>query len=173
MGARGPMGKRSSEQLGHSPRSVDAVEVDLGKTIVKVVERPEVNEDWHKVARMVYESFEQSAQAVYYEPTDWVVAYVFCESLSRDLKPQVVGVSPGYFNDKTGEYAEGDVHMAVIPLKGGSLSAYTKVMTNLLMTETDRRRAGIEIERAAFYAQSSELPDGVADLDAHRANLTG
>lgn len=173
MGARGPAGKRSEEQLGHSPRKVDTVEVDLNKTIVKVVERPLPDEKWHHIAKMVYDSFEQSAQVVYYEPTDWAQAYIFCESLSRDLSPQVVGVTEGHYDPESKEFTAGEVHMAVIPLKGSSLSAYLKSMSNLLMTETDRRRAHIEIKRAAFYEQSAELPTGVTDIAAYRQDLTG
>lgn len=173
MGARGPTGKRSEEQLGHSPRKVDTVEIDLNQTIVRVVNRPVPDEKWHHIAKMVFDSFEQSAQVVYYEPTDWAQAYIFCESLSRDLSPQVVGVGEGHYDTVAEEYVPGEVHMAVIPLKGGSLSAYLKAMSNLLMTETDRRRTGIEIKRAAFYEQTSELPTGVANIAAYRQDLTG
>jgi hypothetical protein len=55
---------------------------------------------------------------------------------SRDLNPQVVGITDS-----------GKVVTSVIPLKGASLSAYLRAMNVLLVTEGDRRRLQVELER--------------------------
>lgn len=160
----GRIPKRSDELLGHSPtRAIPVVKLDLADIIAQEVEIPVANEKWHVVALQIWESLTESAQSVYYEPSDWAVAYLMCESLSRDLKPQVVGV-----NEETGQPV-----MAKIPLKGASLSAYIKMMTNLLVTEVDRRRAGVEIVRAQHQSTPEELDDNVTKLDDYRDNLTG
>lgn len=165
MAATGPVPKRSEELLGHSPkdRAIQVEKLDLASIIAQVVEIPVAPNSWHNVAKLWYDSLSQSAQAVYYEPSDWAQAYLVAESISRDLKPQVVGVS-----EETGEAI-----FAKIPLKGSSLSAYLKSMTNLLVTEVDRRRAGVEIKRASQDGPSTGLPEGVASLDEHRKNITG
>jgi len=83
-------------------------------------------------------------QQAFYEPSDWAWAWIVAESISRDLKPQVVGIV-----EETGE-----VVRAIIPMKGASLAAYLKAMTALLATEGDRRRANMELERAGAGAAS-------------------
>jgi len=80
------------------------------------------------------------------------VAVLIAESMSRDLEPQVVGIA-----EKTGEIA-----YATIPLKGASLSAYLRAMSVLMVTEGDRRRLSLELNRAA----------GKTDPDADRADAT-
>jgi hypothetical protein len=103
-----------------------------------MVEVPKPNSKWHPIAKRWFESLAMSGQSrKYYEPSDWATAYLIAESMSRDLKPQVVGI-----NEETGEPV-----MAVIPLKGASLAAYLKAFTALLVTEGDRRRARVELER--------------------------
>ena len=57
-------------------------------------------------------------------------------SLSRDLLPQVVGITE-----------EGDVVRDTIPLKGASLNAYLKSFAALMMLEGDRRKLRVELER--------------------------
>jgi hypothetical protein len=60
---------------------------------------------------------------------------VLAESLSRDLKPQVVGFTK-----------EGEPVIASVPIKGASLTAYLRGMSSLLVTEGDRRRIQLELE---------------------------
>ena len=82
-----------------------------------------------------------------------------CESISRDLEEQVVGITES-----------GDVVRAHIPMKGASLSAYLKAFTALMLTEGDRRKARLEIERADAGADAAAAakkdPDVVLDRAA-------
>ncbi|MBC7594113.1 MAG: hypothetical protein H7288_09275 [Kineosporiaceae bacterium] len=66
-------------------------------------------------------------------------------------------------------------HVSVVPLKGGSLRAYIKGFTNLLMTEVDRRRAGIEINRATQLGVIDQLDaaDNVVDFKTAREKSVG
>lgn len=157
----GPPPKRSSERRRRNKPAVPLETVDLSKTIAKVVEIPKAKSTWHEAAKLWYESLSKSGQAVFLEPSDWAVAYLMAESLSRDLKPQPIGITE-----------DGVVKMAQVPMKGASLSAYLKTMTELLVTEASRRRAQIEIERANLRAgaEAEETPAGVTSIESRRAD---
>lgn len=151
MGTRGPVPKRSEAR-----RRTNEPETPIDRApAAETVEVPEPDADWHATARRIWDSLAASGQSRYYEPSDWSAAYLMCESISRDLRPQVVGVV------QQGPNA-GDIAYAEIPLKGASLSAYRAVMATLLMTEGDRRRASLELQRGS---------DG-PDPDAERAEGT-
>lgn len=159
MGARGPAGKRSTELMGHGAakaRDEQVTKVDVDQIAI-TVEAPAADESWHEVAKVWYNSLRTSAQRMFYEPSDWAMAYVIAESLSRDMSDQVVGIAP----------ESGEVLYAEIPLKGASLSAYLKAMSMLLVSEADRRRARIEITRAGATEEDAS-PTTVEDLLAAR-----
>ncbi len=167
MGDRGPAPKRSEERIRRAePETGAPTRIDA--TDLAEVEAPVADQDWHPVAIQLYESLKESAQSFYYEPSDWSYAYVVCESLSRDLKPQFVGFE-NVGDDQTRAVAQ------VIPLKGGSLTAYTKAMSLLGVTETDRRRMGVEIVRAAQKRDltGDDVADGVVSMEDWRDALTG
>lgn len=155
MGARGPAPKRAAERRrrnkGSKPESVEAA----GK-----VEQPEPVDDWHPIAAGWYTSLAESGQAQFYEPSDWALAQILAESMSRDLKPQIVAVNPET-NEPT---------FAKKPLNGSSLGAYLKGMTNLMVSEGDRRRAQLEIERGEV---TPEQPAGVTALADYKKSLAG
>lgn len=154
-GRGGPVPKRSNQRHGHRAKSeLEAIDRVPGAANVEV---PPAEKAWHPVARRWYESLAESGQAYFYEPSDWATAYLIAESISRDLKPQVVGLHP-----ETGKPVK-----ASIPMKGASLAAYLKAMTALLVTEGDRRRVRVELERGQV---EEEAPD-VSWIDEARARL--
>jgi hypothetical protein len=101
---------------------------------------PTADEDWHPVARMWFESLASSGQSRFYEPSDWSMAFLIAESISRDLKPQFIGFVQTGRDSQEAEYG-------TIPIKGASLGAYLKAMGSLLVSEGDRRRARLELQR--------------------------
>lgn len=145
MGERGPPPKRSNERRRRNKGSKPTE----GKA-APVVKRPAVARDWHPIAKRWFNSLADSGQSKFYEPSDWAMAYVVAESISRDLKPQVVAVP-----EKTGEPV-----FEKVPMKGASLSAYLKAMTSLMVSEGDRRRAGIELTRPDANASEEEKDKG-------------
>lgn len=153
MGSRGPMPKRSDERLGHPTAKADLVKVEKSSGAEVVVAPPAV-ESWHPIAKSWYESLATSGQSRFYEPSDWATAVLVAESMSRDLSEQVVGITDS-----------GMVVKDVIPLKGASLGAYLKAFSVLMVTEGDRRRVRLELQRA----QSAEASDEVVVLDDYRA----
>lgn len=157
MGAHGPLPKRSEER-----RRNNKPETPLDKVgVVGPVAIPPANQKWHPVAKRVYESLKDSGQAKFYEPSDWAAIYLLAESMSRDLKPQMVAF------DET----KGKVIRAYVPIKAASLAAYLKGFAALGVTEGDRRRMGIEIERERN--ETSEADPDVAVLDRYRSRIQG
>jgi len=157
-GPRGPVPKRASQRRRRN--KPNEAEVTKGPASSEVPDAPPADEDWHPVARRWYESLQRSGQRYWYEPSDWATAYLLAESLSRDLNPQVVGITE-----------QGDVVRATIPLKGTSLSAYLKGMGVLLTTEGDRRRVRIELEKQ--QARDPDEEAAVTKIDEYRRRLEG
>lgn len=148
-GTRGPVGKRSIERRRRNKDS----KVETASAFVDIVEIPEPDASWHPIALLVYESLPDSGQSQFYEPSDWAAAYLVCESISRDLSPQFVAVTES-----------GESVYETIPLKGASLAAYLKAMSVLMVTEGDRRRMRLELERP----EEKPVPASVTALEAYR-----
>lgn len=142
----GPVPKRSEDRRR---RNTPAAGGPAKAPAAAVVPIPDADPEWHPIASRWFESLKLSGQRRWYEPSDWAVAYLIAESISMDFKPQFVGFAQTDRDQTEAEYA-------VIPLKGASLSAYLKAMGNLLATEGDRRRASIELQRAAVVDDDEE-----------------
>lgn len=133
MGKRGPVPKRDGQRRRRNKDDQPA-EKAPGAAVVEV---PAGKRSWHPAALRWYEALAGSGQSHFYEPSDWATAYVIAESMSRDLAPQVIG-----FNEKTGKAVT-----ASLPINGARLTAYLRAMSSLLVTDGDRRRVRLELER--------------------------
>lgn len=171
MGSRGPVPKRSDARRRRNAPEVPVTKVNVSELIAQEVEIPVADEDWHPTAIAWFESLSRSAQAVMFEPSDWSTAYILAEALSRELKPQPV-VVPGAMGEP------GFVEMHELPIKGSSMTALLKGFSALLVTEGDRRRLSVELERqrgkaaAEAAARAAGIPT-VADRRAARAGRAG
>jgi len=154
--ASGPIPKRSDRRRR---RNAPEVPIDTAQAATYVAV-PGPDDEWHPIARNWYMSLKDSGQSVYYEPSDWATAYLIAESISRDLREQVVGVTD-----------HGEVIMHKVPMKGASMSAYLRAMTVLLATEGDRRRSRLELQRASEADVDDDA--AVAALDQYRQRFTG
>lgn len=152
-GAGGVPPKRDAQRRRSNAPALGEATAAPGAAVVEV---PEADPEWHPVALRWFESLAKSGQSVFYEPSDWLTAFMLAESMSRELKPQTVV-------DK-----EGNVHMVSLPPKGASLAAWLKGMTTLMVTEGDRRRARLELFRPS--AGGEEDAD-VSELDDYRRRL--
>lgn len=142
-GTRGPIPKRSDMRRRRNKTDIpiDAVAARATKDYTP----PEPDPEWHPTATRLYVSLAESGQSVFYEPSDWATAYLIAESISRDLHPQFVG------HTDSGKVIERE-----IPMKGASLAAYLKAFNALMVTEGDRRRARIELERGEVDNSAEE-----------------
>lgn len=149
--------KRSEERQRRNRPVVPTSKLDVSDIIRAEVVMPDPDENWHPIARRWYEALAESAQCVYYEPSDWAVAFTMAESLSRDLNPRFAGI-----NEDTGKPM-----MVKQPLNGASINAYGKIFASLLLTEGDRRRLQIEITRSA-QVEMPDIESGTSDIAAYR-----
>lgn len=128
----GPIPKRSEERVRRNKDEAGPVEK---LAMVGDVEVPELGYDvdeldgqsLHPIAVDLYESLKDSGQAKYYEPSDWQMARVLVHLLSKVLwssKPSAQ-----------------------------MLAALNSLMSSLLLTEGERRRVRLEVERGSVEAE--------------------
>ncbi|MEU8327320.1 hypothetical protein [Micromonospora sp. NPDC048839] len=117
----------------------DVQAVTRGELRPVVVPRADAN--WHPIARMLWDSLKKSGQADFYQQSDWAFAFSLCEDLS--------------VYKKSGKRS------------GQMLQTIYSAMTNLLVTEADRRRVRIELHEA----EEEETPASVAVMDDYRRGL--
>lgn len=169
MGSRGPVPKRSDQRRRTNSPTAKKVPAKKAAAVKKATAKktaatkattpqlppafipPKADPAWHAVAKKWYASLSESGQSQFYQPSDWAVAFLIGESMSRDLIPQFVGFTES-----------GTMLKEKIPLKGASLAAYLKAFSVLLVTEGDRRRLQIELVD----------PEEPANPDSERALAT-
>lgn len=144
MGIRGPVPLRSDERLGHPHGKADEVTPD--KVVLSgAVEVPPVHEGWHGLAKSFYRSLIASGQSRYYEPSDWALAQLACHLLSDELRNED-GVNPRV------------------------MALFTDYSKRLLVSEADRRRHNMEVERVVAQSPTASTA-GVSRLDDRREAL--
>lgn len=143
MGVRGPVPKRDGQRRRRNKESkAETVPFDGNP-----VEAPPAAEDWHPIARRLYESLAESGQAQFFEPSDWQQAAWLAHETSR--------------------YLEGSKRSAMM-----FNYLWTAWATDLLATEGARRRAKLEIERLGA-AEEDEEATTIARLDEYRDRVAG
>lgn len=173
-GTRGPIPKREDLRVR---RNKEGGEVTEGPSGGYWPAHVEPDEKWHPIARLLWDSMEESGQSQFYEPSDWATAYWLCEAMSRELKPQFIGfrvTAPEY------EIVNGESLMirgssqepiqGVVPIKGASLSAIRAQMAVLMLNEGDRRRVQIELRKAqGAQSDSDGIQAALAQMQADMA----
>lgn len=146
MGARGPIGKRSEERMGHrSKNEKDSVTKAPSGAPVGLPDLPDADPLWHPIAADWYLSLRESGQAAFYQPSDWAVARYAADLMSKVL-------------------------MSERGPNGQLVAALNSVMSSLLTTEGDRRRARMELERKKPASQGGAK---VTALDDYRSAFGG
>lgn len=149
MGTRGPIGKRDDERIRRNKTDEPTATV----TAIGAVQIPELgdishNGETHSLITDMYESIKESAAVQFYEPTDWQFARLTLYTLNQEL---IAAQSNGK------------------PVGAMKLTAINQMMSALLLTEGDRRRARIEIERAPADQGGTVIE--VSDMFAQRLGL--
>jgi hypothetical protein len=108
---------------------------------------PDPSPLWDPIATDWYLSLRKSGQAAFYQPSDWAVARYAAELMSRVLDCSERGPN------------------------GQLVAALNSVMSSLLTTEGDRRRARMELERQKpGTPQASASVTAIAD---YRSSIGG
>ena len=139
MGAHGPIPKRSEERRRRNKDDGPGLVQAPAGAPAALPELPEPDPNWHDIASDWYLSLRESGQAAFYEPSDWAVARYAAELMSRALQ-----------SDR--------------PPNGQLVAALNSVMSSLLSTEGERRRARMELERKPTGPKLA----AVRPLDAYR-----
>uniref|UniRef100_A0AAU8GRZ6 Terminase small subunit n=1 Tax=Mycobacterium phage BabyBack TaxID=3158877 RepID=A0AAU8GRZ6_9CAUD len=127
MGTRGPIGKRDEERVRRNVNENPTETIQ----VIGAVSIPELGDvshlgETHPLITEMYESITQSAAVKYYEPTDWQFARMTLFMLNQEL-------IAAQHNGK--------------PVGAMKLTAINQMLSALLLTEGDRRRVRLEIER--------------------------
>lgn len=139
MGAHGPIPKRSEERRRRNKDDgPELIQASSGAP-EDLPDLPDPDALWHPIASEWYLSLRESGQAAFYQASDWAVARYAAELMSRLL-------------------------MSDRAPNGQLVAALNAVMSSLLTTEGDRRRARMELERKP----SAPKLASVAPLDAYR-----
>ena len=133
-----PAPKRSSERRRRNKEGA----VDTARAISGKVTQPPADPEWEPLARDWYCSLAESGQAQFYEPSDWQIARILAGVLSRNLA-----------SDR---------------LSAALLDTFMSGTARLLVTEADRRRMRLEIDRHGDDGEDAEL----AVLDDYRDALS-
>ena len=118
MGRRGPIPKRPSDRKRRNEPDIKPTEIKVAGQVLQ----PPPDSQWHPIAKRLWEAMGESGQARFYEPSDWAVAY----SLMDDLT---------YLKTMTKR-------------SGQMLAVIMSSLSSLLLTEGDRRRLQLELNRA-------------------------
>jgi hypothetical protein len=122
VGTRGVIPKRDDQRIRRNKPEVPTDTV----TAIGAVPIPDLNiPDPHPLVEDLYESLRNSAQNRYFEPSDWAYARLTMHTINDMLK------------------GKGEEHR-ISPMM---LAAVNTMLSNLLLTEGDRRRVRIEVER--------------------------
>lgn len=138
-GTRGPIGKRDEERVRrNTPESPTETVQAIGA--VHIPELGDVSHlgETHPLITDMYESIKQSAAVKYYEPTDWQFARLTLYTLNQEL-------IAAQHNGK--------------PVGAMKLTAINQMLSSLLLTEGERRRVRLEIERNPGDPTSGKVLD--------------
>ena len=152
MGTRGPIGKRDEERIRRNiPENPTETISVIGN--VEIQELGDISHlgETHPIVVEMYDAMRNSASVKFFEPTDWVYARLTLHTLNAEL----------IYAKHNGK-----------PVGAMKLTAITQMLSSLLFTEGDRRRARIEIERAPHDAAGGRVLD-VTDMLRQRLASSG
>jgi hypothetical protein len=142
MGTRGPAPKRSTQRRrANKPETPITSAPSAAKPAMR---RPSADRTWHPIARGMFESLAKSGQAAFFEPSDWQTARLAAEATHRLLTAEKFSAM--------------------------LLSAVDAMWARLLMTEADRRRLRIELEKPK---EDTDAAAAVTALDDFRNRISG
>lgn len=114
----------------------------------------------HPIARRLYNSLKESGESEFFEPSDWEAARLAAELTSRMLGADFDYVFRHWHQC---EDKKCKCDMPVGEATPASVAAIWKLWQSLMVTESDRRRARVEVERGVNAGEA-----GPTALDAYR-----
>lgn len=137
----GPVPKRTDQRRRTNKPEIPVASAPSTQAVVA----PDADLGWHPIAARWYESLARSGQAAFYEPSDWAHACLVTEAMSRML-----------YSDR---------------LSAQMFASVDAASVRLMVTEGDRRRLRVELERRKPADEDEEA--GVANMQEWRTRLGG
>lgn len=116
MGTRGPVPKRNEAR---QRRNKDAQLQEVSVIAASACAQPPAGYGWSDTAHMIWDAMASSGQAMFYQPSDWAVGFLVCNTVTA-------------FEDSGCS-------------NGQMMSSILSGCSSLLLTEADRRRVGIQL----------------------------
>ncbi|MGW3113522.1 phage terminase small subunit [Streptomyces sp. NPDC001091] len=116
----GPVSNREADLARPCERKSSDVQ-SVARGVARTTKIPNVDRNWHPIAKRLWDSLKESGQAGFYQQSDWALAY----SLSEDLS----------YYKKSGRRS------------GQMLQTIYSAFERLLVVEGDRRRVRIELHQ--------------------------
>lgn len=132
----GPPPKRGDQRRRRNePTGGEAEQAAGAAEVIPPLPDPE----WHPMVIEWFDSLEPSGQSAFYEPSDWALAILLGEVMSRELGEQAIVVGKGEAQR---------IEWVKQPVTGAVLATVLKGMGSLMVTEGDRRRMRLELLRS-------------------------
>jgi hypothetical protein len=109
------MAEISAEQLASLPFEVETL-----------VEPPTADSTWHPAAKQIYDALLRDPARLWMGPAAWAVTWLMCETVSREMYPQAIGIVEGGIDPETGDKISGHVAREKVPMKGTTINALLK-----------------------------------------------
>jgi hypothetical protein len=149
MGARGPAPRREDERRRRNKPERPAqklTQAELDELPFEIdyepappeppVDEPKsTTEGWHPYVQQLWDAMQVDPARKWMTSGDWAALALVLESLSRELRPQVVGVVKD----------TGEVIKEYKPVMGASLGVFLKTLEHLGVTESARLRISKEV----------------------------
>lgn len=169
--------KRRSDLVDQRPSRVN--DVSFGQMMPVVPREPD--DAWPVEVKRLYNAFSKSGQSVFMQQTDWEHAWLVCSELARYRELEARAIASERVFDEWVELAShlspsereemGFSRSAPRVLKGGSAMKFEALMgelARLMVAESDRRKARIELERRP---DGSAVDASVVQMSRYREGL--
>lgn len=151
---RGPVPKRDvarrrrnkTDDAGHSVE-VEQVELDPEEFPAEY-ERPAANPSWHPAARAIWDGAVDSGVTVFWEPSDWAILGLTCSQISQEYADDLI-IEKVKQPLEAGSGGGEKLVYGSRPMPAGKFTAIMRTLGSLGLTEGDRRRMHMELNRFA------------------------
>ena len=148
---RGPVPARSQarrrrNKTDENGESIEVDEVELDPEEFPEFEPKPANPDWHPAARAMWDAACESGQTIFWEPSDWAILALTCSQISQEYADDLI-IEKVKRPMLGGEGGGEELVYGSRPMPAGKFAAILKAFSALGMTEGDRRRMRMELNR--------------------------
>jgi hypothetical protein len=128
---------------------------------------------WCQLVTDWYEAIKVDPMVAWMTSADWGALMVLLEDLDRELKPQVVGITPATYSTQLDEVIGGEPVLATVPMKGAKMSAIVNFLKAFGIGEANRLRMQKEVQLFKEHATTVDAGGGDAIVETRLELLQG